>query len=369
MRLPPNVKKARLSADALAKSFNLSSDRGRELLASCYEIKGWNSFCEKISTQPDTNQLDPTEQNQINEILMAKISSRLSIPQSKYLKQVIESCSPFSQKPKVLVFDIAAAQESHDDGVNIGEMFDMLDMNEGFEQLMDMIGADSGDPEFFEDIKAGGLDEFQQRMRLSKPLEPFFFLLAIDKITEWKTSDKSNGFEHGVPAFYYFDEHDEEHPVFLNSACVMAGDTGDIDTLNSLIHIASAGYDEEFEKPIILFGSAPHKEINGKTFSTIGIWFDGMSWRWLFLCKEPPWRQKALFPEGVVDGLENTLISPAPPSELASGTESMGLPSHHVYHCLCNPIEDPTTDDEHGFNFNLEPRYELSAATGWKVFI
>ncbi|CAH7416051.1 conserved hypothetical protein [Vibrio chagasii] len=370
MLLPPNVKKARLSAEALAKSFNMSSESARNLLAACYEVRGWDAFCSLVSQSSNNTNTSASEINQTNEFLMAKVAANLDIPQSKYLKSVIESCSPFSNKPKVLAYDIETVQAKDEDSVDLAQMMDMVDMDEGFNSLIDMMAQSSDiDPEFLEQIKDGGLDEFQNRMRLSKPLDPFFFMLAVDKVTGWETSDESFDFEHGVPAFYYFDQHDEEHPVFINSACLIAGDTGDVDTLASLIHIVEDGYDEEFEKPIILFGSAPHRKIGDDTFSTMGIWFDGVDWRWLFLCKQPPWVQKQLYPEGIVDNLENTLLAPPPPKELAGGIHESGMPDYHVYHCLSNPSSDPTTDDPHDFNFDLEPRPVVGGHSGWSSLI
>lgn len=373
MLLPTTIKKARLSADALAKSFNMQPSVTRDLLASCFNCNGWDSLCQQITNNTNKSEPSAPEAKQANDFLSEKIAQRLNIPPSKYLNNVIASCSPYAKKPKMLAYDIESARETIDkeDGINLAEMMEMVDMDSAFNDLMDLLGRDgSVDPQFIEDIKQGGVEEFQHRMRLSKPLDTFYFMLAIDKITEWKTSDESNEFEHGVPAFYYFDEHDEPQPIFINSVSIAAGDTADLNTLESLINIARDGYDELFEKPIILFGSALHRKINGDTFTVIGIWFDGYDWRWLFLSKITPWEQKKLYPNSLVNNLENSLLSPPPPKELASGFhDETGLPNYHMYHCFCNPTESPETESSTDFKFNLEPRYTVSGNTGWSTLI
>ncbi|HAS8538468.1 TPA: hypothetical protein I7730_01480 [Vibrio vulnificus] len=365
----PTSKGARLSAIALAKSLNVSEDVGRELIAACFQFTSWDALCSAISNSTRTP--EPSQLDSIHEVMMIRLCESLEIEPNHFVKEVVKSISPFSKKPTVLALDLNSVRADRNDesGIDLGSLFQALDKEQGFGDLLDMMADDFPDDmkEFLEDLREQGPDDFQNRLRLSRPLEPYFYLVALDALAGWDLSDESLSFEHGEPVFYWLDSNEEENPVFLNSTLLLAGDTGDVKMLESVLGIIEDSY-SVFEKPILLFGNVASKEINGQSFAVVGIWFDGSDWRWLFLSNLSPEEQKAAYPEGIVDNLENTLMAPPPPASMAEGVHDDGTPMSLVYHCMVHPVEDPTGSSD-GLQYRITTRPSISGYSGWKSYI
>ena len=370
----PSLKKAKLSAVALAKSFKLTGSDARHLLAESFNEKSWANFCLRLSAVEP--QVTSGEVYNIVEILTSRIAARLSLEPSRQLKAVIESAHPYQSKPKSLRFDVelnqSFQQNSSDDSIDLAAMMDMLDDNGGMDSMLEKLAdsmAESGDAEaveFASQMKDLGSKEFMAKMRISKPVDPWLYNMAIDSILSWETTDESEDFQHGVPLFHWFDEHQEEQPVFINSISTVPGDTAD-EMFFQVLEIIGEGYESDFEKPMLLFGNPNFKKINGETFCIIGVWYDGHDWRWLFLSKLKPWEQAKLYPQGTLDNLENSLEQPAPPVELAICNDD-GNPAHLVYSCTTSPMEVPVETDN-GISFKIGSRPVITGVGGWESFI
>lgn len=361
------MKKARLSSEAIAKSFNIHNDEARTYLAIALGKKDWISLCAAIEKNTDS----PSELQLalLHEEMMMRLAHHIDVEPTSFLLEVIKSTSPFSNKPKPLTYDIKSVRHSPEGAINLAEMFEEMGGNSGMEDfLRDMLSQSPNfDEDMIEELFGDGQESFADRMRMSKPMEPYYYLVAIDYLLGWKTSDQSHRFEHGEPVFHWYDQNDEENPVFLNGAVIFAGDTGDTNLLNTLQNMVEDST-SPFEKPILLFGNVAYKEIAGKEFATIGIWHDGSDWRWLFLSKLPPEEQARIYPESKLDNLENSLLVPPPHNKLAVTKGDNGLPTHLLYHCIVSPSKKPT--ESHGNQgFVIEPRQVMSSHSGWNIYI
>lgn len=364
----PTIKKLRLSANALSKSFNINESDARKIIASAFDINSWDA----LATKAGKNDLNLTagEFNSYNEFLAQRLASILDLDNNKGLLEVVCSISPYATKPKVFRYDLE--QQNNDDETfldlsGMSEMMDAMGDDNPFMKMLTEQMANSDDPEsqaFAEQLRNSSFDEIQNRMRISHPMHPPTFHLLLEEILKWNLSETVEVFEHGEPSLYWIDQNDEEQPVFLNSLAVCPGDSKDEMYFSVLDMI---GYDEVFEKPILLFGSCTYKQIGEHLFAVIGVWNDGHAWRWLFLSKLQPWEQANVFPQGTVDELENTLEMPAPPAALALDNNE-GQPTHLVYHCIAKPSEEPT-QDEGGIQFKIESRHVMTGVSGWKTFV
>lgn len=368
----PTMKKLRLSANALSKSFNIIDSEARKILSSVFGASSWDALAAKAG-KADLN-LTAGELKNYNEFLAHRLATILDLDNNKGFLEAVSSISPYAIKPKVFRYDLEQQKQNAeaDPFLDFAGMSEMIDAMGDDNPLMKMLSeqmANSDDPDcqaFAEQLRNSSFDEIQNRMRISHPMHPPTFHLLLEEVLGWKVAETIEEFEHGEPSLYWIDQNDEGHPVFLNSLAVCPGDTKD-EMYFSVLDMIEPGYDEIFEKPILLFGTCTYKQIGDHLFAVIGVWNDGFAWRWLFLSKLPPWEQANVFPQGTVDELENTLEMPAPPAALALDNNET-QPTHLVYHCIAKPSEEPT-QDENGIQFKIGPRHVMTGVSGWETFV
>lgn len=375
----PTHKKARLSATSLSKSLNIDDKEARRLLAELFNFKSWDAFINALPTQEP--QVAPTALNSTHQFMAEKLSDILQVDQYDAILALMKSISPFSNKPKAYRVDLEAIRDRNDDAIDFGQLREMVGLmgegtaDENMMASLKQILSMSGDPELKElqeHLEGTTFDDFQNRMRISHPIDPWTYVNLLDGFLEWNLKeytedDIPDKVEFGEPSFYWLDENDEEHPVFANSIVVSPGDSKD-EMFLSVLDAISDGFDEYFEKPILLLGNPVFKTFNNKRYSVIGVWNSGKSWRWLFLSKLKPWEQLQAYPESTIDGLENSLDTPPPPESLAEFTVEDRFPASLVYHSILKPTKEPEFGEDGG-TFAIEERYEMKGVTGWSSYV
>ncbi|MCZ2801982.1 MULTISPECIES: hypothetical protein [Vibrio] len=377
----PTPKMARLSAISLSKSIKIPETDARQVIALLFNFNSWNNLIKGLpATQP---QVEPTALHSTHQFMAEKLSEMVGVDNGPAIYELIKSISPFGKKPKAYRVDIEAMQNDDNTILDFNEMREMAGMmGEGdFEEnmmsfLSDMMGR-SDDPaaqRLSEELKNTSLNDFQNRMRISHPIDPLTYANIFEGVLEWdmppfEGDDIRDDNVLGEPCFTWLDQHEEEHPVFVNSLVVSPGDSKD-KMFFTVLDMISEGYDEEFEKPILLFGNPVFKTIDEKRFSVIGVWNNGDGWRWLFLSKLKPWEQLSAFPDSLIDGLQNSLDDPAPPAELAEFTVNDKYPASLVYHTIAKPTEEPKFNEGGvGASFTIEERYIVGGVTGWQSYM
>lgn len=365
----PTSKGARLAAKAISKSFNIKETAARDMLAASFNHNSWDSFTGLIASKGATQNPSPEQIAEAHQSIFTCLINTLDLSPSGYLMKVVESTSPFADNPKPSSYDIATANTPpSDDSIDMSGLFDGIDMNEGMEMMAEMMRS-SGLDNIANDIENLGMEGFANKLRISKPVDPFFYNVAMEEVVGWKSSQHTKEFSHHDPVFYWHDKG-QEQPVFINGAVIVVGDSGDAETLDTIYSLIDDSFEED-QAAILLFGNVQFKEIKGNEYAIIGQWYDitEWKWRWLFLSKLTPWEQKEIFPDGTVDDLENALNNPTPPAELACPADNNGVPLYLIYHCVTHPESDPSASNSDGLMFEIKPRPVLTGFSGWKTML
>ena len=94
----PSVKKARLSAEAISKSFNFNTNESRTIVAQIFNFNSWEELVKKLQNVED-KALSNTEEHHLNEIFAHRLSDIVGIPLNRNLQDLLSKMSPYSKKP------------------------------------------------------------------------------------------------------------------------------------------------------------------------------------------------------------------------------------------------------------------------------
>lgn len=111
----PSFKKARLSAYAIGKSFNIPLPEARSLLANSFDLSSWDSLIGYIGEYRLKTVISYGDSDSYNQRLMDVFVQHFGIQGTFGLMEVAESVSPFSLKPRPLFYDLLSVKGEFED--------------------------------------------------------------------------------------------------------------------------------------------------------------------------------------------------------------------------------------------------------------
>lgn len=134
----PSFKKARLSAYAIGKSFNIPLPEARILLANSFDLSSWGSLLSYIEEHRLKTVISYGDSDSYNQRLMDVFVQYFGIQGTFGLREVAESVSPFALRPRPLFYDLLSVKGAPE-GLNRG-----VDDEVGFIGSIDMVCVGSG---------------------------------------------------------------------------------------------------------------------------------------------------------------------------------------------------------------------------------
>lgn len=352
----PAIKLSKLSAVALSKSIKVTPNAAREILAQALEHETWTRYV-SIANDREPELLDEHLSSDIAnhrtyvfaENLSAIIGVRTSVAE-----QLAKSISPFTgTKPKAYRVDIE--QEENEDSINMQDLFELSCADDAMLDALHRMADISPELESLKSITDIG--EFQDRMRISHPMNPGSYYDALANLTDWELDDTYYEEEYAFleESFHLVSQKDGvSYPVYLISLTASPGDNND--KLFDEIKEQIANYKG---RALVLFRHPCFKEIKDSTYAVIGAFYNGKAWTWTLLTGDDPEIQsEKISPENY------DLESPTLDSSMKVTTEQ-GFSSHIVYQSVVNGRVDPETD-------RLELPKETITTTGiggWNSYI
>lgn len=332
----PNLKHAKLSANALSESLKIKPNAAREYLAQALEYETWDRYVEAINKNKpeeiDAN-LSPDIANHRLGLFAQNLEDIFDIHQV-VASNLAATINPFSGgKPKPYRIDI---EDDEDDSDSLN-MHDLFEMGGGEEGMLDFIHKMAEDVPELESLKhITDVKDFQNKLRISHPIEPADYYNALANVTTWNIDDTfyEEDYSYLDASFHLVSPFDDvSYPVYLVSLCASPGDTND--KVFEQIKEVIGNYKG---RGLILFKGPIFKKLNDDTFVVIGTFFNGKSWSWTLLTDDDPETQSK---EILADNYD--LESPIPNSKF-SVKERDNFPNHVVYQFIAQGGGDQTTD-------------------------
>ncbi|MEZ8733820.1 hypothetical protein [Vibrio sp. 10N.239.312.D08] len=372
----PSAKKARLSAEAISKSFNFEANESRAIIAQIFNFNSWEQLIKKLQNVED-KALSNTEEHHLNEIFVHRLSDIVGIPLNRNLQELLSKMSPYRKKPSPYRFDLNFINDSSSDTlIDFAEILEQIGMahesGNADEAMMDSLkemvkhfGGKESD-EILSLLDNTNFDQLQNMMRETHPINDELVCNAIANFlsVDFDYIEEPNS----LRVAEYYDQHGEPNPLYLTSMVASPGDSDDSAYLD-LVKKIENDCDMNFEKPMLINGTVTFKEIDNKTYAVVGLWNDGLEWHWIFLGSGiTPWQQKQLFSASTLDNLENSLDKVPLPDELSVPIQN-GHPIHLIWHCMVKPSESPIHTQDGELGIKIDNRYVISGVTGWQSFV
>lgn len=332
--LPP-IKYTKLSAIALSNSIKILPNTAREILAQALEHETWDRYV-NIANVREPELLDKHLSSDIANhrtgVFTENLSDILGLHTS-VAEQLVNSISPFTgAKPKPYRVDIE--QDEHEGGINIKDLYDSIGGDDGMLDALHRIADTNPELESLKDIT--DINEFQERMRISHPMNPGAYYDVLENLTNWQLDDTyyEEEYTYLEESFHLVSQKDDvSYPVYLVSLTASPGDNND--KIFAEIKDVIASYKG---RALILFRHPCFKEIKDNTYAVIGAFYNGKAWSWTLLTDDDPEIQSdKITPENY------DLETPVLDSSMKVPTEQ-GCPSHIVYQAVVNGHVDPETD-------------------------
>lgn len=352
----PTIKLSKLSAIALSKSIKVTPDSAREILAQALEHETWTRYVSIANVrEPELldEHLSPDIANHRTCVFAENLSEIIGV-RTSVAEQLAKSISPFTgTRPKAYRVDIA--QEENEDSINMQDLFELSGGDDGMLDTLHRLAEINPELESLKDI--ADIGEFQDRMRISHPMDPALYYDALANLTSWELDDTfyEEDYTYLEASFHLVSQNDSvSYPVYLVSLIASPGDNND--NLFAEVKEYVANYKG---RSLILFRLPCFKVINGITYAVIGSFYNGKAWTWTLLTGDDPEIQsEKITPENY------DLETPSLDSSMQV-TEEQGFPSHIVYQSVVQGRVDPKTE-------RLELPKESMTTTGiggWNSYI
>ena len=281
--IPKGTKVARLWVDAVAASTKIDKTEVAGMYANMCGFKTWDALMSGISSIPPS----ASDEESSAETVANRKAFYLSILNGMFginrslAKYILNKVPPSSSvKPKRFSIETKGLHDPDGDNVlNFDAMREAfgMDTEEDFSKVMDDFAKNIlGDsvPEGF------SFDNFTNRMRISKPVEPcvWYNMLAT---FGWDVDEDSyiEDYTYGEESFFVSNKNGDEIPVFITSLCRAPLDSED-DMANEVMDVVLNYCETELlsDKAILFWGSPAVKKINGKFYSHFGMYFIDNNW-------------------------------------------------------------------------------------------
>lgn len=346
----------RLSIDALANSLKIDKKVAQFHFAKSVGNQPWAGV--QSGVERGNHTLCQLNNSDVRETMLTQMAyyfaEEFNIPIGISM-ELITSIEPFSGgKPKSYRID----KDVMNDGegkINMSALFEGMGGDEGmFEAMKQMF---SGSPELMELLEeCGDAETFQNRMRISMPLDPSRYYNALAALTDWDLNDEQydEEYEPFSPSFHIdIESMGKTVPVYLFSHVATPGDS--MDKLNDDV---MEDVSNSVNSAIVLFKHPQTKTMGDKDFCTIGMQMHDGKWSHLLLCEATLEEQhNDLRIEGNFD-----LESPVP-AEKYSVTEKYDHPSDFLYFVFM------VSEGEGGLLELPHKPSVITSAGGWRQFI
>jgi hypothetical protein len=283
----PKTKQARLWVDAVSKSLQIDKSKAATMYANLCGFTSWDRVVEAIGRAKPSMTDEKVSQDILDtrkefycEVLVNNFGMNETL--AEYM---INRASPSSeQKPKRFSINTDALFEQGDDeeGINLHHVFKSLglDTEKGVDEAAEKLLGDVM-PEGF------SFENFANRMRISKPLDPgaWFDMLAS---IGWDLVEDSfrEDYVYGEESFFAVKDG-VKIPVFITSLTRVPHDTDD-DMANHVMALVEefATEDLESDEIILFWGQPSFKKIGGKDYSHFGMYYTDGQWHEFLLNRE-----------------------------------------------------------------------------------
>lgn len=278
----PSTKHARLWVDAVSKSLKMDKSTVAQMYARLCEFKSWDRAVEAIGR----GEASFTDENISKDVMLTRRQLYAEVLIGEFgmnesmAEYIAEIASPSSAiKPRRFSIDQASLFKPKDDqGTNLRDMFKAFgmdteeDINKGIEEYARANLADSLPDDF-------NFDNFAERMRISKPLDPGAWYDLLDTMG-WDLVDESfqSDYSYGEESFIAIKD-DQEVPVFITSLSRTPYDVDD-NMANEVMAIVEERVWDEFdsEEAVLFWGQPTVKKIDGKDYTHFGMYYTEGQW-------------------------------------------------------------------------------------------
>lgn len=282
----PTLKNAKLCVKALSSSLKIPESSARQFLAQALEYETWDGFVSQFNNKsPELldSMLSPDLANHRLGLFSENLMNIFDL-HSSTADDLAKAINPFSEnKPKAYRID-KIERDIDDKSINLKDMFDMAGGDDGMLEFLHQMGDSDPELEFLKEFDDVG--DFQDRMRISHPLNPGSYYDCLENITSWLLDDScyEEEYEYLSESFHLVSPYDGvSYPVYLVSLTATPGDSND--EMFASIKNEISGYSG---RSLILFRHPIHKELNGTVFSVIGCFYNGVDWSWTLLTSDDP---------------------------------------------------------------------------------
>jgi len=330
--LPP-LKFAKLSAVALSDSLKISKHLGRQYITQALEFETWDRYVSKSASQPPDEFDDKLSPDIANNRLGAFTENLANIIGLNEMisSELAKSITPFSgRKPKAYRVDKDMLIKD-DESIDLHEMMEMAGGKEGMRDFLNSIAESDPSLAHFKDMD---IDDFENRMRISHPMNPGCFYDFLENFTDWELDDTfyEEDYEYLEASFHLVSSFDGvSYPVYLLSCSGVPGDSNDSLFENIKCNLAVGG------RALILFRLPIYKELNGVTYAVIGTFYNGSNWSWTLLMEDDPEAQSK-----VITAKNFDLESPIPDKKYGV-MDIQGIEGHIIYQHFISGACDYTT--------------------------
>ncbi len=331
----PHLKYTKLSAIALSNSIKIPPNSAREILAQALGYETWDRYVD-IANAREAEPLDKYLSPDIADHRTGLFAENLSVIlglRSSISEQIVKSISPFTgAEPKPYRVDVEQSEDEND--INLNDLFELGGGNEAMLDLLHRMAEMNPELESLKEITDFG--DFQNRMRLSHPMNPGSYYDALLNLTNWTLDDTlyEEDYTYLEASFHLVSSKDGvSYPVYLVSLTASPGDNND-DVFDEV-----KGHITNFKgRALLLFRHPCFKVFGEKTYAVIGSFYNGKTWTWTLLTSDDPEIQSEKI------GPENyDLETPVLDSSMQV-KEEQGFLSHIVYHLVVDGHVDHEKD-------------------------
>lgn len=283
--VPKTSKKARLLAEALSRSLNVTTTDTNPIVAALYGFSTWNTLCKAIQKEEPSLWDEETSSDIIESrqsISIERLVEQLDIDITT-AKNLVDHVKPTSkEKGKAFPVDVENTK-NHTDSINFADLFGGASGDEMEKMIEDFAKRTLGD-ELGDDFD---FSNFSDRMRISKPIDPGMYYSICDNIGLTVIEDSFNEeYEYGHSSFCIYSKK-EDVPVYITSLTMVPGDEGD-EMAYEIMSIVEKNndWDEDADRMILFWGQPSVKKINGKRYTYMGVLWEDGCWRDFLLNEE-----------------------------------------------------------------------------------
>ncbi len=288
--IAPSTKQARLWVDAVSKSLNIEKSASADIYARLCEFNNWDQVVSAIGR----NSPSPTDENVTKDVLETRRKYYCDVLVEEYgmnealAEYMIGKVSPSSgQKPNRFSIDTDTLYKPEDKGdINLAEIFKSfgMDSEEGMNKAMEEFARSALGDSVPDDFS---FDNFGERMRISKPLDPgawYDLLMAIG----WELIDESfrSDYVYGEESFIAIKDG-REVPVFITSLVRTPYDVDD-NMANQVMSVVEEYFLDEFgsDEALLFWGQPSVKKIGEKHFTHFGMYYTEGQWHEFLINKD-----------------------------------------------------------------------------------